>query len=201
MVRIENSPGKKVAGAARRSFFAACVGVCAIMAIIGVRSSVVAAGPDASGANISRFDTSKAGTAAPGTVFTGPDGSEKTLTDFKGRLVLVNLWATWCAPCVTEMPSLDRLQAKLGGTDFTVLALSEDRAGWEKIAPFREKHGLDRLPLYHDVGSAMMFATKSASLPTTILYGRDGKEIGRLGLPAEWDSSEAVALIRRHMGE
>lgn len=171
------------------------------MAIIGVRSSAVAAEIAAPAAGVfAELDTSSAGTPAPATVFTDEAGTERTLADFRGRFVLVNFWATWCAPCVREMPSLERLQAKLGGDDFTVIALSEDRSGWAKIAPFRDRLELAGLPLYHDVGSAMMFAAKAASLPTTILFDRDGREIGRHAIPAEWDSDEAVALLRRHMG-
>ena len=133
--------------------------------------------------------------------FTRANGEKLTLKDFRGRLVLVNFWATWCGPCVREMPSLDRLQATLGGDDFTVIALSEDRKGWEKIAPFRERLGLKALPLYHDTRSQMMFAVKAAGLPTTILVGRDGRELGRLTGPAEWDTPEALALIRYYIGK
>ena len=89
----------------------------------------------------------------------------------------------------------------LGSGDFTVIALSEDRSGWAKIAPFREKLGLTALPLFHDVGSKMMFGAKVRGLPTTILIGRDGRELGRLTGDAEWDSDEAVALIRYYLGK
>ena len=137
---------------------------------------------------------------APDTVFTTEDGAERTLKDFRGKIVLVNFWATWCGPCVREMPSLERLHNKLGGVDFAVIALSEDRKGWEKITPFRKRIGLTTLPLFHDVSSKMMFATKARGLPTTLLIGRDGTELGRLTGPAEWDSDEAVALMRHYIG-
>lgn len=177
--------------------FAAALCVCAIMAIIAVRSSAVA-NPDrpALTGELASFQWAADGRIAPATIFTDAAGRERTLADFRGRVVLVNFWATWCAPCVREMPSLERLQAKLGGPDFTVIALSEDRSGWDKIGPFRDRLGLKALPLYHDVRSAAMFAVKASSLPTTILYDRDGKELGRMSRPAEWDSPDALALIR-----
>ena len=98
------------------------------------------------------------------------------------------------------MPSLESLQNKLGGSDFLVIALSEDRKGWEKISPFRERLGLDALPLYHDTDSKMMFASKVRSLPTSILINHEGIELGRLTGPAEWNSDEALALIRHYIG-
>jgi thiol-disulfide isomerase/thioredoxin len=170
------------------------------MAIIGVRSSAVAsAGRPALTGELASFQWASGVQAAPATDFADETGKARTLADFRGRVVLVNFWATWCAPCVREMPSLERLQAALGGPDFTVIALSEDRSGWDKIGPFREKLGLKALPLFHDLRSAAMFAVKATSLPTTVLYDRDGTEIGRLARPAEWDSPEAVALIRHYL--
>lgn len=146
-----------------------------------------------------KFEPAGKPAQAPDTVFTAEDGAQRTLKDFRGKIVLLNFWATWCGPCVREMPSLERLHNKLAGADFTVIALSEDRKGWEKITPFREQIGLTTLPLFHDVGSKMMFAAKARGLPTTLLIGRDGRELGRLTGPAEWDSDESVALMRYYI--
>lgn len=181
----------------------------AIMAIIGGDSSTYARGDTVSGVSaapprvgwMKKFMPAADPAPLPATGFTEQDGTMRTLKDFGGRLVLMNFWATWCGPCVREMPSLERLQEKLGSRDFTVIALSEDRTGWEKITPFREKLGLTALPLFHDVGSRMMFGAKVRGLPTTILIGRDGTELGRLTGDAEWDSDEAVALIRYYLGK
>ncbi len=147
------------------------------------------------------FEPAAAAGRIPDTIFTDEAGRELTISDFRGRIVLMNFWATWCGPCVREMPALERLSARLGGDDFAVIALSEDRNGWEKIGPFRDKLGLKSLALYHDVKSVMMFGTKARGLPTTILIGRDGRELGRLTGPAEWDSEDAVALMRHYIGK
>jgi thiol-disulfide isomerase/thioredoxin len=180
----------------------------AIMAIIGADSSRTARADANSGKDsgpprtgwMEKFELAAAPGPAPATIFTTEDGTKRTLESFRGKIVLLNFWATWCGPCVREMPSLERLHNTLNGADFTVIALSEDRKGWEKITPFRKQIGLKTLPLFHDVSSKMMFAAKTRGLPTTLLIGRDGQELGRLTGPAEWDSDEAVALMRYYIG-
>jgi thiol-disulfide isomerase/thioredoxin len=121
------------------------------------------------------------------------------LSDFAGRVVLLNLWATWCAPCVREMPTLDRLQAELGGPDFEVVALSSDRAGAAAVEPFFRTHGLSRLGVYLDPQGEATRALGTRGLPTTVLIDREGREVGRLEGVAEWDSPEAKALIRAYI--
>ncbi len=132
------------------------------------------------------------------TLFDG-DGNLVPLSDFKGRVVLLNFWATWCAPCVREMPTLDRLQAKLGGPGFTVIAVSEDRGGAKVARPFLKKLGLDNLGVYVDVGGKVTRALGVTGLPTTLLIDAKGRLRGGLSGPAEWDSPEAVALIRYYI--
>ena len=132
--------------------------------------------------------------------FTDIDGRLVTLGDRRGKVVLLNLWATWCPPCVREMPALDRLQAKLGGPDFEVVVLSEDRAGAPLVIAFYDRLGLTFLGKYLDPNSRAMRALKVLGLPTTILIDRDGNEVGRVIGPAEWDSDAAVALIRHYVG-
>ncbi len=129
------------------------------------------------------------------------DGEDRpvSLGDWKGRVVLINLWATWCAPCRREMPSLDALQAKLGGDDFEVVAISVDRKGIPASKAFLEDTGSDNLALYVDPTLRVNADLKAHGLPATILIDREGRERGRLVGPAEWDSDDALALIRAAM--
>ncbi len=125
------------------------------------------------------------------------DGSEKPvmLADFKGKTVLLNLWATWCAPCRHEMPALDRLQAKLGDKPFEVVALSLDRAGLKASQEFLDEISAKNLKLYADPTTRASKPLKVIGMPTTILIDAKGREVGRLVGPAEWDTPEAVRLI------
>ncbi len=128
--------------------------------------------------------------------FVDGDGNPLTLADFTGRVVLLNLWATWCAPCREEMPALDALQADAGSDDFLVLALSLDRGGIEKPRDFLGEIGIQHLALYHDKTGRMGTRLGAFGLPTTLLIGRDGKSLGRLVGPAHWDDPDAVALVQ-----
>jgi thiol-disulfide isomerase/thioredoxin len=129
------------------------------------------------------------------------DAAERglTLADFRGKIVLLNLWATWCAPCRHEMPSLDRLQAQLGGDDFIVLALSIDRAGLPAVRRFYEELGLQHLGIYVDAGGAGLRTLGVPGLPMTLLIDRAGREVARKMGAAEWDDPETVALIRQQI--
>jgi thiol-disulfide isomerase/thioredoxin len=122
-------------------------------------------------------------------------GAAKTLADWKGKVVLLNMWATWCAPCRKEMPALDRLQKELGGNAFEVVALSVDRQGAAASKKFLDETKVENLKLYVDSTSKSIGALRAAGLPTTILIDREGREIGRLAGPAEWDSADAKRLI------
>src|SRR5206468_9906648 len=129
--------------------------------------------------------------------FKGPDGQEKTLDAFKGRVVLLNLWATWCAPCREEMPALDRLQAQLGGERFQVVALSVDQQGVPIARRFFSEIGIKTLPLYVDPSAKAAFTVDAAGLPATLLVDRAGREIGRHLGAVKWDSPEVLAQLRR----
>jgi thiol-disulfide isomerase/thioredoxin len=135
----------------------------------------------------------------PETRFLDAAGKDVALADFKGRVLLVNFWATWCAPCIQELPSLDRLQAEIGGKDFTVLTINEDRQGAAVAGPFLEKHGLKHLGTHADRQMALARALDLHGMPSTYLVDRKGRIVGSLVGPAEWDSPAAKALIRRHI--
>ena len=127
--------------------------------------------------------------------FKGADGKPHRLSEWRGKVILLNLWATWCAPCEAEMPSLDRLQAKLGGDDFTVLAISEDRIGPEKPAAFFAKEGIKQLALYIDGSASAIASLQAAALPLSVVLDREGREVARRLGPAAWDSPATAAEL------
>ncbi|MDH4608289.1 TlpA family protein disulfide reductase [Pseudomonas sp. BN102] len=123
-------------------------------------------------------------------------GKPHTLADFKGKVVLLNLWATWCAPCRQEMPTLDRLQAQLGGSDFQVLALSIDLDGVRVVRDFYREVGIRHLGIFIDENASAISQLGAFGLPATLLLDREGRELGRKLGEATWDSPEAVAYLR-----
>jgi len=135
----------------------------------------------------------------PDIQFENGQGEAMSLADFRGKVVLLNIWATWCAPCRREMPTLERLQAELGGEDFEVVALSIDRNGLPVVKEFYEELGLQQLGMYIDPSGKASRELSALGVPTTLLIDRDGNELGRLAGPAEWDSPEMVAFIRGHI--
>jgi thiol-disulfide isomerase/thioredoxin len=135
----------------------------------------------------------------PELAFTDANGKTRTLADFRGRTVLLNLWATWCVPCRKEMPALDALQAKLGDETFEVVAVNIDTRNLDKPKAWLEEAGVKKLGYYADP-SAKVFqdlkaAGKAFGMPTTLLIDRQGCELGALAGPAEWASEDAVRLV------
>lgn len=133
-----------------------------------------------------------------GVRFQNDRGKALALEDFRGRVVLLNLWATWCVPCREEMPALDRLQKQLGGPAFEVVAVSIDRSP-ELVREFYRKYGIKSLALYIDPSSGITSTLGAIGIPMTLLVDRDGREIWRLSGPAEWDAPQSVAAIRKHV--
>jgi len=129
------------------------------------------------------------------------DASDRPLSlgNFRGRPVLLNIWATWCVPCRKEMPSLDRLQAKFDPSQFLVLTLSIDRKGIPAVKAFYEELGLKSLGIYVDQSGVAVHLLSVLGVPTTLFVDRAGHEVGRKIGAAEWDSPETVALLRDHM--
>ena len=118
------------------------------------------------------------------------------LADSTGKARLINLWATWCAPCVKEMPSLDRLAAALPRDRFLILPISLDSSSKPKVAPFYKEQKLGHLGIYFDKGRKAMSTLGVTLLPTSILVDPAGRELGRIEGDADWDSPEAIALMR-----
>ncbi len=137
-----------------------------------------------------------AGAQAPKAVFTGADGRDVSLSDFAGRPLLVNLWATWCAPCKAEMPTLDALAALEEGR-ISVIAVSQDLQGRKPVVAFFKQTAVANLEPYTDPDNALLAAfNHMVPLPTTILYDSEGKEVWRVIGGVEWDDAEMAKLIR-----
>lgn len=141
----------------------------------------------------------------PDITFHDASGRPVTLGDFKGRTILLNLWATWCVPCRTEMPTLDALEQKLGGPDFQVVAVNIDTRDPDKPKAFLNEIGIKNLTYYAD-GNAKSFQDLKAigrafGMPTTLLVDGQGCEIGTIAGPAEWASDDAVKLIKAALGK
>jgi thiol-disulfide isomerase/thioredoxin len=140
----------------------------------------------------------------PDLAFKDAAGHERTLADWRGRTVLVNLWATWCVPCRREMPALDGLEAKLGGPNFDVVAINIDTRDPQKPLNFLRDAGVTHLAYYADP-SAKVFqdlkaAGKAFGMPTTLIVDRSGCEIGEMAGPAEWASQDGVKLVSAALG-
>ena len=145
---------------------------------------------------LDRFSVEFRGLPPPMAPIEASDGTRGDLSAFKGQVVLVNIWATWCPPCIVELPSLTRLNQKFAGEEFQVIALSVDHQGWPAIQSFHERHNL-QLPVFLDASGAALSQFEYFSLPTTILRDREGKELGRVVGPALWDGERGTYLIKQ----
>ncbi len=131
--------------------------------------------------------------------FYDSDGRVVRLSTFRGKVVLLNLWATWCPPCIRELPALDRLQGKLGGESFMVLTLSLDRAGRKTVEKFFRRLNINHLSLFVDPGHATSAAFPIDVLPATFVLDREGRMVSFLRSYADWDAPEAEDMIRAHL--
>jgi len=173
----------------RRFLLAAGLTSFALPALAGI-------GPDLLKGSVSRFDPAKEPKLLPEIGFLDAEDKPLKLADYKGKVVLLNFWATWCVPCVKEMPSLDRLQAAIGKDKVVILPLSLDGPSRPKVAPFYEAKKLTELGIYFDKGHKVQQALDVNVLPTSILIDAEGRELGRIEGEAEWDKPEAMALIK-----
>lgn len=155
--------------------------------------------PLATGA-VAAFDVAEQPTLVPNLDFNGPDGARLDLAAFRGRTVLVNLWATWCAPCKEEMPALDALQGALGSPAFEVVAINIDTRNLERPRAWLADAGIARLAYYADpqakVFQQLRAVDRARGMPTTLLIDGEGCELGTLHGPADWASADAKALVK-----
>jgi thiol-disulfide isomerase/thioredoxin len=133
----------------------------------------------------------------PDITFSTPDGAEHHLTDFAGHGMVVNLWATWCVPCVEEMPSLAALSKALAPDDIAVLPLSSDRGGARVVEAFYQDHGISGLPVLLDPKGAATRAWHARGLPTSVIIDKQGRERARLEGSADWSTPAAAAIVRK----
>jgi thiol-disulfide isomerase/thioredoxin len=166
----------------------------ALVIVVWVLGSPVIHADDPDKIKIGEFIPAASPQLAPEIAFTDLAGNPAALADFKGGFVLLNLWATWCQPCLKEMPSLMALQARLGSA-LTVLAVSEDRGGADIVQPFLEKHDLEKLKIYLDPKSAAIHALDVRGLPTSFLIDGDGKVVGKVEGGADWESDAIRATL------
>ena len=156
---------------------------------------ILAALPDG---GLARLRESPEGKPLPeGLVFQDAEGRETRFEAFRGRGLIANFWATWCPPCVAEMPALDRAHAALVREGIEVLALSSDRGGRAQVEPFYQRTGLRHLGMWFDARGAAGRALGVRGLPTTVILDRRGLEVGRLEGEAEWDHAAILAAVRR----
>ena len=127
--------------------------------------------------------------------FINQDGSDMTLADYNGKYVLVNFWATWCAPCRKEMPQLSALQSELGGDRFQVVTIATGRNARPAMEAFFKEIGVDNLPLHTDPSQALAQSLDVLGLPNSVIIDPDGNEIGRLRGEADWTSESAMAIL------
>jgi thiol-disulfide isomerase/thioredoxin len=154
---------------------------------------------------VAAFSAAKHPRRLPALSFTNGEGKAVTLADFRGRVALVNLWATWCVPCRKEMPALDALEGKLGGPEFAVVAINLDTGDRAKPRKFLDEIGVKHLGYFEDPTTNVFqdlkrYGRAIIGLPATVLVDRDGCELGELAGPAEWASEDALALLRAALG-
>jgi thiol-disulfide isomerase/thioredoxin len=165
------------------------------LAAIPVSGAAFASGPELKG-HMQNFILAPVSRSRSGVQWKDGNGKDVGLDTYKGKVVLVNFWATWCAPCIRELPSLDRMQAALGGDDFQVIALNIDREGKRKAKRMVRRLKLKNLSLNLDREVKAAKTLGVLNMPTTFLFDAKGREVGKLEGGAEWDEKESLALIK-----
>jgi len=173
---------------------AVAIGAAVLLAVLyGIYALSVHAPP----ASLKPLALSDPPKAVPGLVFAGADGKNHTLSEYRGRLVLLNLWAPWCAPCVKELPALEALQTALAGENFEVVAVDVGRDSLGDAGAFLAAHGARKLAVHVDSDTSVFRAFGAFGLPASILIDAKGREIGRVLGAADWSAPGSVRYIRR----
>lgn len=170
----------------------------AVLVLLAAGAAPAAGPPGADELNLTVIDPPR---PTPDAAVETMDGAPIALADLRGRVAVVNFWATWCAPCVEEMPSLDRLSASLDPAQAVVVAISGDRGGAKVVRPFLERRGIGRLDVWIDAKGRLARAAGIRGLPTTFVVDREGRIVGMLEGAAAWDSAAAKALIQHYVGK
>jgi thiol-disulfide isomerase/thioredoxin len=139
--------------------------------------------------------------ALPAVALTDDAGAERSLAEWSGKVLVVNFWATWCAPCRVEMPALDRLQGAMGSDDFQVLTVATGRNAMPAITKFFDEAGVTRLQILRDERQKLARDLGILGLPVTLILDREGREVARLIGDAAWDGPEAQALLAALVAE
>ena len=177
----------------------AVLGWVAIVIMLAVLARPEARGDETLPTELKGFVASAPGKPAPAISISDQTEQTVDLASFRGRIVLVNFWATWCEPCVKEMPALDALQTRFAGQPFSVVAVSEDRGGLPVARKYYDQHGLDGLDIYCDPHGEAGRAFGIRGLPTSILIDRDGNELGRIEGAVEWDTPAVAGAIEKFL--
>ncbi len=183
----------------RRSVLAGGIAAVALPLLAG--RAIAGVKPDMAKGSMERFKLAAQPKALPDLEIQNADDKPMKLSDFKGKVVLLNFWATWCTPCVKEMPSLDRLQAAFPKDKFLIVPLSIDGPTKPKVAPFYKDQKLANLGIFFDKGRKTMQGLDVTLLPTSILVDAKGRELGRIEGDADWDMPESIALMKAAMGK
>jgi peroxiredoxin len=187
----------------RSNIFGIILAAVAFQLILDISPSLARAeAPDCTAAaiKVGNFAPTRPPRPAPLAPFMKDGTVRRTLADYQGQGVVLNLWATWCTPCVLEMSSLNRLHAEMAGTGIEVLALSQDFGGADAVRRFYLRRGIKHLDVLVDTGAKVFHALGAEGLPTTILVDAAGDEVGRILGPLEWDTPEALDFVRACLG-
>jgi thiol-disulfide isomerase/thioredoxin len=170
----------------------------ALALLLCVLGTPIFAAEIAPSGTVQKFEVAIPAKPAPDFMWRNAQGNDATLKSYAGKTVVMNFWATWCAPCITELPSLLRLQEKLSGTSIVVVAMNIDRGtdGADKARAMLKRLKIDDLAFHHDSQSQAYRALGIEVMPTTIVFDPQGREAGRLRGPAEWDAPEARKLLQ-----